>query len=100
MCGGCRSWFQLTRLWKQRIQVRGCLLPDLFFGYAAQLCNCFRGMHHKTGLIALAAMRYRCKIGRVSLDEHAVKRDLLRGFTDVFCLGKADVPRSEEHTSE
>src|SRR5579859_4851621 len=92
MSGGSRSWFQLTRLRKQRIKVFCSPLSDLFFGHPAQLADRFRGVDDKTGLVALAAMRHRRKIGRVSLYEHAVKWDLLRGFANVFCLGKADVP--------
>src|SRR5579859_480827 len=81
----------LTRLRKEFVEILRRLLPNLFFGDPAQLPDGFRGVHHKAGLVALSAMWHRRQIRRISLNQHAVKRDLLHGFTNIFCLGKADV---------
>jgi len=43
-------------------------------------------MAHPSGFILLAAIRHRCKIGRIGFDQHAIERHAFGNFFEFFSL--------------
>ena len=56
----------------KKVACRG--LSQVFQTDTLQLCHLFGDMTYQSGMVQLAAMRDRCQVGRIGLDEYPVKR--------------------------
>ena len=70
------------------MEIGGGGAGDFLFRYAAELGEFADGFEHEGRFIALSAFRDGREIGRVSLDQDAIRRRLAGRFLNIEGLGK------------
>src|SRR5262249_1521868 len=81
---GHEGWLLLAFQIEEAAEVRRGGFCDGFDRDATDLGDLLGGLDDVGGFVALAAVGNRCEVGRISLDEDAVKRALAGGGADVF----------------
>src|SRR5207302_206503 len=85
---------------KETIEIATRLPPDFLRRESPQFTQLPRDLLYKRRLVALAAMRHRCQVGRVRLNQHAIQWNLFGCILNLLRFWKRHIAGERDHKSQ